>query len=461
MTDVQSLVNILTKVLDQAYEGITVVDRNGYIIYFNEAYSRIKGIKKEDAIGRHCTEVIENTRLHVVLETGVPERGKLQTIAGHEMIVHRIPIWENNEVVAAVGMLVFDGVSELYEILHRIENERKKELGGQPGFLKDQEENAHFSFEKIIGRSEAIQETKRLARRAAKTLATVLLTGESGTGKELFARAIHSASPYRRGKFVSINCAAIPEHLMEAELFGYEEGAFTGAKRGGKPGLFELANNGTLFLDEIGDMPLHMQSKILRVLQEKEVVRVGGVKPRAINTRIIAATNKNLAEMVKRNEFRADLYYRLNIIPIRIPALRERKSDIPLLVSHFLETLSAQNRLEPKEFTAQTMTRFIEYDWPGNVRELMNVVEQLVSLVEGKYIKPEHLPPEFADPDDPAAPDKPKASYSWSPGEDAEEEKALILRVLREEKGNKTRAAQRLGIHRSTLYEKLKKIGIT
>nr|WP_249317171.1 sigma 54-interacting transcriptional regulator [Bacillus sp. FJAT-50079] len=455
----------MSKVIDQAYEGIAVVDKDGYIIYFNETYCRIKGIKKEDAIKRHCTEVIENTRLHIVLQTGVPERGKLQTIAGQEMIVHRIPIWENNKVIAAIGMLVFEGVSELHEILQRIENERKQGVANNDTLSMKQNESAYFGFEKIIGKSEAIVETKRLARRSAKTLATVLITGESGTGKELFAKAIHSASPYHKGKILSINCAAIPEHLLEAELFGYDEGAFTGAKKGGKPGMFELANNGTLFLDEIGDMPLLTQSKILRVLQEKEVVRVGGVKAYPINTRFIAATNKDLLEMVKQRQFREDLYYRLNIIPIRLPPLRERKGDIPLLLSHLVEEVVRRNRLEPKQFTAQTLTRFIQYDWPGNVREMMNVVEQLISLVEGRSVTPEDLPSEFAYLDD-AIITKSKVSYMHkfqsiqSEQDNLENDHDLILQVLREEKGNKTKAAKRLGIHRSTLYEKLKKINL-
>lgn len=457
------LYNILKIVLDHAYEGVAVIDECGKIIIFNEAYCRLKGVKKEDAIGRHVTEIIDNTRLHHVLKSGVPERGSLQTIAGQEMIVHRIPVWREGSVIAAIGMLVFDGVSELYQILERFEgNEKKESLQGKLPILKGKNELNEITFDKIIGRSEAILATKRLARKAAKTLATVLITGESGTGKELFAKAIHVHGPFSKGQFVSINCAAIPEQLLEAELFGYEEGAFTGARKGGKPGLFEIANEGTLFLDEIGDMPLKMQSKILRVLQEKEATRVGGVTHYVTNARIIAATNKNLFEMLKARQFREDLYYRLNIIPIHLPPLRARKGDIPLLLSKLMEETCEKYQIASKQFTAQGISKLIKYDWPGNVREMMNVVEQLVTLVDKEFITERDLPRGifYEENFSVKKPFIEEQVFKQIKINRFDEERELIIHTLKETNRNKSKTAKLLGIHRSTLYEKLKKLEI-
>ncbi len=460
------LYNILKIALDHAYEGVAVIDDCGKIIIFNDAYCRLKGIKEEDAIGRYVTEVIENTRLHHVLKSGVPERGSIQTIAGQEMVVHRIPVWRDGRVVAVIGMLVFDGVSELYQILEKVEGKEKSESLQEklPALtLKEKKGANYITFDEIIGRSEAILATKRLARKAAKTLATVLITGESGTGKELFARAIHEHGPVSGGKFVSINCAAIPEQLLEAELFGYEEGAFTGAKKSGKPGLFEISNGGTLFLDEIGDMPLEMQSKILRVLQEKEATRVGGVTPYVTNARIIAATNKNLFEMMQTRQFREDLYYRLNIIPIHIPPLRARKGDIPLLLSKLMEEICEKYQIALKQFTAQGISKLIQYDWPGNVREMMNVVEQLVSLVDKEFITERDLPRGiiFDENFTVEIPLVKEQMLNQIKIERSDEERDLIIQMLVETNGNKSKTAKRLGIHRSTLYEKLKKLKIT
>jgi transcriptional regulator with PAS, ATPase and Fis domain len=297
---------------------------------------------------------------------------------------------------------------------------------------------------------------------------TVLIAGESGTGKEVLAKAIHQSSPYASGNFVSVNCAAIPESLLETELFGYEEGAFTGAKKGGKPGKFQLAHKGTLFLDEIGDMPLYMQAKILRVLEEKKVERIGGLSEMELDVRIIAATNKNLEEMVRKGQFREDLFFRLNIIRIHIPALRERKMDIPYLLAYHMERICEQFGLEQKEFTKEAIQVLMNYSWPGNIRELVNVVEWLVGMVDGRKIEKEHLPSHILS----------SASFMKSDREMEERkniieqtdthwrdivdyyERERIKQALIEEKGNKAAAARKLGIHRSTLYEKLKKYNL-
>ncbi|WP_139368018.1 sigma-54-dependent Fis family transcriptional regulator [Priestia abyssalis] len=450
---------------DTAYEGIAVVDENGIIRMFNEAYSRFVGVKKEDAIGKYAEEVIENSRLPIVLQTGIPERNQAHVLQGQEMIVHRIPIWKGDSIIGAVGMLIFEGVSELYNILERVQTLQHKT---PHAFIKIEEKKKKVekvTFDQIIGESISIADAKKMARRAAQTSASVLIMGESGVGKELFTKAIHDLSHYRAGPFVSINCASIPENLLESELFGYAEGAFTGSRKNGKPGKFELAHKGTIFLDEIGDMPLHMQAKILRVLQEKEVERVGGTKPIPVDFRVIAATNRNLEEMIKEKTFREDLFYRLNVIPITIPPLRERREDIPVLVSHLLQKMCVKNQISPKEMDGEAMKVMIHYRWPGNIRELVNIVERLVTLSEGKRIRLMDLPDYFHHNkkkdsvkkiDEPLLLPQEKNLFQRAKESGLQEEKALISQALIKEGGNKSRAAKRLGMSRATLYNKLK-----
>ncbi|MGN7175592.1 sigma 54-interacting transcriptional regulator [Cytobacillus sp. SAFR-174] len=449
----------LGAILESAYEGIAVVDENGILQEFNEAYSRFTGIKREDAIGRHVTEVIDNTHLHETVKTGIAERGVLQNIQGHDMVVHRIPLWKEGRIAGAIGMLIFEGVTEVYKIYEKLQENQdaKPDL-----FTKKKENDSRVTLDQIIGTSEGIMEVKRLARKAARTAATVLVTGESGTGKEMFAKSIHHLSPFSTGPFISVNCGAIPEHLFESELFGYEEGAFTGAKKGGKPGKFELADNGTIFLDEIGEMPLVMQTKLLRVLQEKEAERVGGVKKYQINVRVIAATNRNLMQMVETGEFREDLYYRLNIIQLHIPPLRERKKDIPVLLVHYLKEICERYQVPGKLFTSEAVNAFVQHPWRGNIREMVNTVEQLVTLVDGKVIDYHHLPEMLRNPE-PALKKVDRAAGSIEEAKllGSQRESEIILDALRKAGGNKSRAADLLGIHRTTLYQKLKKHRIT
>ncbi|MBE5099734.1 sigma-54-dependent Fis family transcriptional regulator [Priestia aryabhattai] len=455
-------VETLDAVLESAYEGIVIVDTDGIIKEFNAAYCRFLGKKREEAIGKHVTEIIENTRVHIVSETGTDERGYVQRIQGQDMIVHRIPIRKEGKIVGAIGMLIFEGVSELYNILGRMQELSRKVTEAHLPNHEQTENNNHF--DQIIGESPAIQTVKEIARKAAKTPSTVLITGESGTGKELFAKAIHYSSPFSEGTFVSINCAAIPEQLLEAELFGYEEGAFTGARKGGKPGKFEQAHKGTLFLDEIGDMPLLMQAKILRVLQDREVERVGGMKSQHVDVRIIAATNKRLEDLVKKGEFREDLYYRLNIIRLSIPPLIERKEDIQILLIHHLKSFCEKFGIIKKSFSFEAMRYLQEYQWPGNIRELVNTVEMLVSLVENQEITEKDLPAHFRKKD--------TSSFITEKTSDTNRllkkvredilssEKDTILKALADMNGNKAAAARILGIQRSTLYIKLKKYGL-
>ncbi len=304
----------------------------------------------------------------------------------------------------------------------------------------------------IVGEHRKVRSAKEFVLKAAQSSSTVLLLGESGTGKGLYARAIHSGGARREGPFVKVNCGAIPENLLESELFGYEEGSFTGAQKGGKPGKFELAHQGTIFLDEIGDLPYNMQAKLLRVLQEKEIERVGGRHSIPVEARIIAATNKDLREEVHRGSFREDLYYRLDVLTINVPPLREVASDIPLLVDNLLERLCHKLHLPPKTIREEVVGVFCRYPWPGNVRELENILERLLNLVEGDVISVEHLPPHLWQ--------HVQTSRYLAAGHSLEKltadlEREAIENALRTTGNNRTRATELLGLHRSTFYEKL------
>lgn len=313
-----------------------------------------------------------------------------------------------------------------------------------------------YILEAMIGDSAEIQSLKKLMEKAAASSSTMLIQGESGVGKEIVAQVIHNLSPQSKKPYIAINCAAVPELLLESELFGYEEGAFTGARKGGKLGKFEMANGGTLLLDEIGDLPLTMQSKLLRVIQEREFERLGGNRVIKVDVRIIAATNKDLRGLVAEGKFRIDLFYRLNVLPINVPPLRERKQDIPLLIGHFIEKICREKNITPKIVSSETIGLLLKYSWPGNVRELENIVERTMFLAEGYVVKPEALPPHIQ-----------SLGYSGEGREfklikDAvrEVEKQLIVEAMQRAKGNKVMASKLLGITRVTLYQKLKEYNL-
>ncbi|KKM11173.1 hypothetical protein SY88_09950 [Clostridiales bacterium PH28_bin88] len=456
LVDVRKFAHTLETILETAYEGIIVVDPDGIVTMFNRAYEDFLGIKREEVIGRHVTEVIENTRMHIVVKTGVPEIGLKQKIMGQEMVVQRIPIFEDNRIIGAVGKVMFKDVKDLRAMAERLhaleskveyyETELKKIRGSK------------YTFDHIVGTSGKMLAVKNMALKAAQGHSNVLITGESGTGKELLAHAIHHASPRASGPFIRLNCAAIPQDLLEAELFGYEEGAFTGARKRGKPGKFELANRGTIFLDEIGDMPLPMQAKILRVLQEKEIERVGGVETLKVDVRVVAATNKDLQELVEQKLFRNDLFYRLNVITLAIPPLRERNEDIPILAQYWLEKLCDEMGIPGKRFAPEALEYFRAYQWRGNVREMINTVERLVNTVDKTVIEGQDLPAGItgwnqAERDTPAARGTLEKSL-------CDTERSSLLEAMEKAGGNKTVAARILGIHRSTLYDKLHKYGL-
>jgi len=334
----------------------------------------------------------------------------------------------------------------------------KQELELRNIYLMEQAQE-RYRFENLIGKSKAMQEIFRQIRRVAPTRANVLIIGETGTGKELIARAIHQHSPRRDKPFVAVNCAAIPKELLESELFGHEKGAFTGAVRQ-KAGYFELADGGTLFLDEIGDMSPDLQAKLLRAIETKEFWRVGGTRPIEVDVRIIAATNRDLEEAVRKGEFREDLYYRLKVFTIRVPPLRERREDIPLLVQHFIKEICEQNGMEPLKITREAMDKLINYDWPGNVRELRNVIESAVITATSDTIDVDDLPEEIrgggrrAEEEDDSRIDV-RVGMSMD-----EIEKEAIRKTLQMTGGNKTKAANILKIGLRTLYRKIKQYGL-
>ncbi|MBP2686647.1 MAG: domain S-box protein [Deltaproteobacteria bacterium] len=451
----RALVRTLEEVLAGAGEWMVVVDANGFVTMISEEYAEFNGTTMAEAMGRHVTEVIENTRMHVVVKTGAAEIGERQTIRGRELIVNRIPLKDGDRVIGAYGRVVFKTVEQLRELASKMNLLESK--------VKYYEEElthlrgARYTFGSIVGAGAAITAAKEEAERASRTDSTVLLRGETGTGKELFAHAIHAAGPRRTGPFIKLNCAAVPAELLESELFGYEEGAFTGARKGGKPGKFELAAGGTLFLDEIGDMPLPMQAKLLRVLQEKEVDRLGGTGTRRIDLRLIAATGRNLEELVGQGTFRADLYYRINVIPIRIPPLRERQEDLRSLSEAFLARLSADTGEPKRRISAELLDILRAYPWPGNVRELQNGLERAVAMSPGEVLSPEHFPAHLLR-------SAPGARKEVAPGSlvaiKAEAERSAILSALAAVGGNRTKAAELLRIHRVKLHEKIRRYGI-
>jgi transcriptional regulator with PAS, ATPase and Fis domain len=452
-------------------ERIVVVDRDGIILYINEAYCEFLGTTVEQATLKHVEDVIENTRMHIVAKTGRAELAAIHPINGSEMIANRYPLMINGELVGALGTVMFRSPEEWQMYKSKIQH-----LVEELKYYKTKVEKdlkSKYQFDDLIGVSPSFLAAKKLAERISGSNSTVLLFGESGTGKELFAHAIHQNSLREAMPFVAINCASIPEHLLESELFGYEDGAFTGAKKGGKKGQFELANHGTLFLDEIGDMPLSMQGKLLRVLQEKEVQRVGGQKSIPIDVRIIAATHRDLEKMVEEGKFRQDLFYRLNVIKIEIPPLRKRKEDIPLISMCLLKKLEGKFYRKGIQLSPKVLEKFMDHSWPGNIRELENVLERSINILDGKTIELPHLPLYLKDKGAESSEGNETANVIPNQTEKtailpiqplknvlALAEKQAIENALNVTNGNKQEAAKLLEIGKTSFYEKCKLYGI-
>ncbi len=441
-------------IFDSIYNGCVVTDPDGYITHFNKPYGEFLGLDPEDQIGKHCTEVIENTRMHLVAKTGQPEINHPHRIMGQEMVVQRIPIKKNGKVIAVFGQVMFKNVRDVKKLAERLNFLESKVR------LYEQElislRSTKYTIDSIVGVSDPIKQLKKEVLKAARTKHPVLILGESGTGKELFAQAIHHESRRKMYPFVRINCAAIPKDLLESELFGYERGAFTGASPSGKPGKFELANRGTVFLDEIGDLPLEMQPKLLRVIEDREFERVGGTKIIRSDFRIIAASNQDLEELVHQGKFRKDLYYRLNVIPLYVPPLRERREDIPPIIHQYLEDIALESGIGPITIDSEAEDALARYDWPGNVRELINVLERVVASLETNVIHLCDLPFYIY---------QKRTKGIWKQGPvlkniQARAEREAIKAALEKAGNNKARAAQMLGVHRTLLYKKMKKYGL-
>ncbi|WP_417538095.1 sigma-54 interaction domain-containing protein [Marinomonas sp.] len=460
--------NTYKTILNAMEEWVVIVDHQAKIFFINRPYARFLGVKAEDVIGKKVTDVIENTRMHITVQTGQAERLSFQKILGSNMIANRFPIIEQGDVIGAVGTVIFHDTHEWKQI-----NSHIKALLAEHDFHRQKsltadktETGANFHLNDIIGDSQVMKSLSAKVTQVASGDVTVLIRGESGTGKELYAHAIHQLSDRAEFPFIKVNCAAIPENLLESELFGYEEGAFTGAKKGGKAGKFQLANGGTLFLDEIGDLPLLMQAKLLRVLQDREVESVGGTRSTPLNIRLITATHRPLESLIESGDFREDLYYRINVVAIDLPPLRERRDDIAKLADFFLQKLSRRTGRRAPKLTVQALTAMLAYNWPGNIRELENVMEAAFYTSHDRKIPLSLLPPQFAQngadlQDNAMLPNLVQPNASSLKEQLNQAERNIIKAVLIECGDNRTKAAKQLGISKSTLYEKLDKHGIS
>ncbi|BEQ13615.1 sigma-54 interaction domain-containing protein [Desulfoferula mesophila] len=449
--DLGDLVDFLALVLDNVYSGIIVCDSDCRIVFMNRVYGELLGADPKAAVGDYLDKYFPHTRMPQVLSTGrseLAQRCSLKT--DMPMLVNRIPLRIKGQVVGVILQTIFRDYTAMTDLISRLqglESEVKYYKKGLDRLL-----SPLYGFNNILGSSPLLAGVKAVAAKYARTEAPVLITGATGTGKEMFAHAVHRSSPRAAGPFVCVNCAAIPRELLESELFGYESGAFTGASRKGKVGQIQLAHTGTLFLDEIGELSPKAQATLLRVLETKTLERLGGVKRVAVDFRLVAATNRDLKEMMSRGEFRDDLYYRLSTMAVEIPALSRRREDVPVLVAHFLTALEHPQT----EVGLQAMEALQNYAWPGNVRELKNVIERAVSLSEGRRIDLEHLPREIltSDLEERQVCENPDTTLAEQM---ACFEKRVMEHALAFNKGNMTKTAKMLGISRSTLYEKCRR----
>jgi len=438
------------KLVDNMQVGVIVSDHEGTVVYINDTYARFLNIKPEDKIGMHATDLGVNSRLHIVAKTGQAEINYPHQLKDRAFLVHRVPIWERGKVIAVLGLVLFDSASTASKLAEKVSFLESKLSLYENEILSLR--STRYTLDSIVGVSPVMRAIKPQAVRAAATNLPVVITGESGTGKELLAQAIHHASSRKPFPFVRVNCPAIPRDLLESELFGYEKGAFTGAAATGKPGKFELANYGSVFLDEIGDLPIEMQPKLLRVLEEKEFERVGSTSLIKADFRLLAATNHNLEEMLEDGRFRKDLFYRLNVITLHIPPLRERREDVIPLAEHFLKRIAQEMGVSAIKIDPQAAEALMNHDWPGNVRELSNVLERIASYLERDTIYPCDIPPYIQRAR--KTPDNSRTSLRFVQDR---AEKEAVLYTLESAGYNKARAASMLGIHRSLLYKKMKK----
>jgi transcriptional regulator with PAS, ATPase and Fis domain len=433
--------NQLLSIMDSIDEGVIAADENGYIVYTNSVINNALGVTLEESKKKRIYDVMPQSYIKKLVKENKQFSNIEITISKNNNELHALISGKTVQLGAksAGSILTFRKMDDVYKVINEMSLS-----------------NVTTSFDDIIGSSEEIVQVKEKAKMVANSNSTILILGESGTGKELFARAIHESSNRKNKPFIAFNCAAIPENLIESELFGYEEGAFTGAVRGGKPGKFQLAQGGTIFLDEIGDMPLHLQTKLLRVLQEKSLEKVGGHKSIPIDARVIAATNKELDKMAEAGEFREDLYYRLNVIPINIPPLRERKGDIKIILEYLLKIYNKKLNKNIKGFSSNVESVLLNNKWKGNVRELENVVEYSVNMETTSYITMNSIPQKILETEGVAA-----RHPAIVPIQEMEEK--LIkqaLSVYGDSVTGKAMAAEALKISMATLYRKIKEYNL-
>lgn len=461
--ETDNIYNSIRDIIDDAFRGLyltIIIDKNGNVIYINDNYADFLAKKKRDIIGAKVETIIPGTKLYETLQTGEPKFDALfEYEDGRSLVYNRLPVknqyGETIGVVSTSSLNTTDTVNALYQEISTLKMSNKLYARQLKGLSE-----APSVFDNIVGVSPKIIEIKHILSRVANSRMPILLTGESGCGKEVFANAIHNASARKNAPFVKVNCAAIPRELLESELFGYESGTFSGAVRGGKAGKFELANGGTILLDEIEELPLEMQSKLLRVLQEYEVERIGSIKPTILNLQVICCSNKDLYQMTEDKLFREDLLYRINVMEVEIPPLRERIEDLPLLCDSLITKINIKYKLKIWGISDDAVSYLSEYDWPGNVRELEHVIERACVLKnEGSLELADFL---FIETKKRNA-KKRSEFYSHDSFFNNKNmlEKDLILNALKNSNNNKTHAAELLGISRSLLYAKIKKYNIT
>ncbi|MCG2774375.1 MAG: sigma 54-interacting transcriptional regulator [Desulfobacterales bacterium] len=451
IVELKDLTQVLGLILDNVYSGIIFCDRKCNIIFMNQVYAELLGVDRKEAVGKSIFEFFPDSRLPLVVSSGKAELGQRCSLKGEvPFLVNRLPIKRGNDTIGIILQSIFKDYASFKDLVARLNL-----LETKVKFYKRELKSllsARYSFDDIKGESSSIREAKRLCSKYASTDAPILILGATGTGKELFAHAIHTASKRANAPFVCVNCAAIPKDLLESELFGYAPGAFTGAHQKGKAGKIEMAHRGTLFLDEMGDLPLNAQAKLLRVLEGKVLERVGDLKRIEVDFRLIAATNKDLRGMISRNEFREELFYRLNTMTVSAPRLTERKGDIPLLLSYFLSAMG-KSRIR---CTGAAMEILQRYPWPGNVRELKNVIERAVSLIDRDMIDVEHLPSEIITLQYDIKRERGESGKLLSK-QLFQCEYNILVEALKLTKGNMSKTARILGVSRSTFYEKCKK----
>lgn len=439
------------------FDGALIVDEKGIIRVFTDNYARETGLKKEDVVGKRVNEVFPNTRMLEVLEKGVPIIADVWEYNGKSQVVSRIPITANGKIIGAAGFSIFRYHDEILKFAQKVSAVFSDFEARKKGQLKS-DSQAKYSLASIVGNSEAILQAKEKVRMVASSSIPVCIYGETGTGKELFAHAIHFESSRRENPFIRVNCAAIPESLLESEIFGYDEGAFTGANKKGKPGKFELADRGSIFLDEIAELSALSQAKLLRVLQEKEFERVGGIETIHVDVRVISATNVDLRHLVKEGKFRKDLLFRLDVFPIYIPPLRKRLEDILPLCEHFIDVYNRETGHYVEGVSKEGLKMLYNYHWPGNVRELSTVIKRACVNRKQGIIEVEDLI--LFNKNSYALELRERSDFINLSTTRKETEKKAIKKALALTGGNKTRAAQLLGLSRSTLYYKINKYNL-